>query len=388
MNRFSQQGQDILCDQFSRYNQCSEILTKLASQEEGELSVLDIGSGPDCLLAHFLTGHRITFVDPLLETRASETPAGCCIIAQDFLELSEESRAFDYSVAIDVLEHIPPSDRETFLRKASSLARKGTIIAFPSGPLSQSLDEYTDRIYEQAFGISYPWLQEHRDYGLPSLEGVTDFFSKEDWHVQVVGNGHIPWLEKLLPFIISVWSREETKHLARLVSAKFNEHLVLFDCLPPSYRYFVIATRREVPQLRGLDLRRDEADGAWKAVEEEIFASIGRLIANYPKGSTQEDSRRLNEMLREITRWAERSAADVALRDAEIGRLNAVTEKASEDLKRAYKLIRERDEEIQRLTHLLDEVTEWGKQSAREVEVRDRIIRELQPEPGRVTNES
>jgi len=53
----------IVFDQYSRYKACSDILKKVCTTED---TILDVGSGEECILEVFLPSRKITFVDPLL----------------------------------------------------------------------------------------------------------------------------------------------------------------------------------------------------------------------------------------------------------------------------------------------------------------------------------
>ena len=57
--------QDVIFDQYSRYRSAAEVLSTVCGADD---TLLDVGSGPECLLGRFLPRHSITYIDPLLKT--------------------------------------------------------------------------------------------------------------------------------------------------------------------------------------------------------------------------------------------------------------------------------------------------------------------------------
>ena len=97
---------EMLFDQFSRYEIVARSLRRVAQAHRTgsatePFSILDVGSGVECLLERFIPEARITYLDPLLELRADQTH-----IATDIFHAELPDGSFDYVVAIDTLEQL------------------------------------------------------------------------------------------------------------------------------------------------------------------------------------------------------------------------------------------------------------------------------------------
>jgi len=101
--------EQILFDQYSRYKSCSDILKKISSSKD---TILDVGSGEECLLGKFLPQNKITYVDPLLSNQKSEDKIAGYVFTEEL-----DDRSFDFVICIDTLEHVPSDKRESFFGK-------------------------------------------------------------------------------------------------------------------------------------------------------------------------------------------------------------------------------------------------------------------------------
>lgn len=237
-------GFGMLFDQFSRYKACEDLLSR-AGVSAGD-DMLDIGSGPETLFQNFLPGVKKTFIDPLIE----EDKTGRRIKG-DLDSPKLLGRTFSAVSAIDVLEHVPQQFRISFLERMSSFAEKYLILGFPVAEegVSQGADELIDAEYAKVYGKKYPWLDEHYTYGLPSLQETITFFETRGWICQCIGHGHVPWLEQLLPLVITGWEIKELQEFLLDASCRFNTEFYPFDFAAPHYRYFVVCTRAPVAPL-------------------------------------------------------------------------------------------------------------------------------------------
>jgi O-antigen biosynthesis protein len=255
---------ELLFDQYSRYAACALVLRQ-SGLTTGK-TLLDVGSGPECWLGQFAKEAAITYLDPLIAAPASDRIKG------DPLSPALPGRSFDFVCSVDVLEHVPAEARSAFLAKVAELAREGIVLGFPSLELPEAVrtDDAVDASYRAAFGIEYPWLAEHAQYGLPSAEATVEELRRAGWHCIRIGHGHAPWLQKMLPFIIEMWESDAFKEIARDLSRRFNAELAAGDFRPPFYREFVIATRQPLQSIQ-LPSGPDplQADAAFERLMEE-----------------------------------------------------------------------------------------------------------------------
>ena len=331
---------DMIFDQYSRYKACAEILDQLKDSER--YSVLDVGSGPECLLGNFVPKSHISFIDPLIEN-----PDGYRRICGDINSAQLEGRTFDCVVTVDVLEHIPASLRIDFLAKISSLSNSKLVLGFPTSDTSDAyeVDKAINQSYQSVFGVDYPWLEEHERYGLPRLSEVVSQLEGLGWTCQTIGHGHAPWLRELLGILICIWDIPEMKEFCFQISRDFNDGLYKYDFQEPYYREFLIASRAPTDKKITLGESSDFSQS------QNLFTSLlERLKDQYIPAS-------LNGFLQKNSQIAERNS-QIAERDKLILELN--------EMMRAKVL--ERDKQIHEMNEMLvalnsgiEDVSAWAK---------------------------
>ena len=271
----------MIFDQYSRYKACSDLLrqTNFAAGS----SLLDIGSGPECLFGQFIPGATVNYVDPLIPTNSGHGK-----ITGDVFSTELDGQTFDCVSAVDMFEHVPPEKRQVFLERMSELGKDTLILGFPTSDSSDAMetDRAIDEKYRAIFDKSYSWLEEHYKYGLPSLSETIEQLTRLGWHCQTVGHGHAPWLRELLGFVVCAWNIAGMRDIVLNISEKFNQGLYSSDFYPPYYRQFVIASRNPLPQINAPQgvCKRDEAESRFRALmvdaeRQYIKASFGQLSA-------------------------------------------------------------------------------------------------------------
>lgn len=237
-------SETMIFDQYSRYKACADLLRQTGFFTGN--SVLDIGSGPECLFGQFLPDATMNYVDPLIPIGSGQGH-----ITGDVFASELDGQVFDCVSAVDVLEHVPPEHRQTFLQRISSLGKNTLILGFPTQDSSDAVE--TDKAiieqYRTIFGCDYSWLEEHYRFGLPSLAETVEQLNSLGWHCQTVGHGHAPWLRELLGFVIDAWDIPSMKNVVLEISEKFNRELYAYDFRAPHYRQFVIASRSPLPPI-------------------------------------------------------------------------------------------------------------------------------------------
>jgi GT2 family glycosyltransferase len=270
--------EDCSLDQYSRYRTCADALKRLAGSGA---TVLDCGSGVDCLLERFLPDFEVTSLDPLLARKLGQKSER---IVGNASHPALHGRSFDFVVTIDTIEHVSPAQRGAFLDRLSQLARYGLFIACPcvdagEGPQT---DRYINDIYRFAFDEPYPWLAEHFIFGLPRLEDIERSLRLAGWHLLLGQNGHTPWLRKLLAFLLCAMANPALRPAAREVSRRFNQELFEFDHQPPGYRQVVVALRDRAAMDGLLPTPSQEMPAAalerWQAIEQLTLAHSARAI--------------------------------------------------------------------------------------------------------------
>lgn len=234
----------LIFDQFSRYLPTAKVIQLCT--DNSLTSVLDVGSGDECILGQLLAEHQFTFIDPLLAGKNPDNP-NHRLLADDFFTADFEKKEFGVVTNVDVLEHVPPEVRPQFLARIEELADDLVIMSFPCTELeSAALDNHMNEVYSAVFGKNYPWLDEHFRYGLPSSRDVETFFEERGWHTYCFGHGYLPWLEEFLSFSLSALDIPILRQIVFKFSRKFNEIAIDADICPPCYRRVFIASKREI----------------------------------------------------------------------------------------------------------------------------------------------
>ena len=236
---------NFIFDQYSRYKACFEIIEKLGLQKN--TSILDVGSGPECLFGNFFKKGDLYFLDPLIPNTSRKN-----FISGDIFSKNPTLTNYNYVTAIDVYEHIPKSKRIHFLRKLSNHARDHIILGFPSSDLSDAsrVDLSINNNFASIHNSNYSWLDEHFKYGLPSAKDTCSHLEHMGWHCQIIGHGHAPWLKETLSLVINSIESSIDLKVAYKVSEKFNSEFYKFDFNPPFYRNFIIASRKKLPKIK------------------------------------------------------------------------------------------------------------------------------------------
>lgn len=127
-------------------------------------SILDVG-GFDGSLAMFLPEFPIDVIDPI-------TTGGS--------GLSIPSEAYEVVVSIDALEHVPPPDRESFLKQVSTASSHKCFINFPARHTLKA----QQLIYELT---GNPLVKEHVDWQLPDRDEVRELLEQNGFDVETAG---------------------------------------------------------------------------------------------------------------------------------------------------------------------------------------------------------
>lgn len=309
----------MIFDQYSRYLACARLLRD-SGLKRGS-TVLDVGSGPECLLGGFIEEAEVTYVDPLLAGKEGVNKVSGNVFAERL-----NGMKFDFVCAVDVLEHVPPQFRDAFLSRLMDLAGTAVLLGFPPGEGGHALetDNQVNEEYRRVHGATYGWLDEHYEYGLPSARKVEEDFRARGYSCSVVGHGHTPWLKRLLSKVICYWDVQSLKPEVLTASAAFNRELANQDYAGPHYRVFLSATKE--PQLRPAQRYEPSAEELAN-LNRKFDALVGDLdqrVLDRAVGELkrkEEEVAKLSSDVHQTSVWAQSLMETIAQRDAEIFRL-------------------------------------------------------------------
>lgn len=136
-------------------------------------SILEVGSGDAGITIYYpspITGVDINFsknVSPLLRPKIIKGTG-----------LPFKKCEFDYVVSVDMLEHLPPKNREESLAEMMRVARQEVILVVPTGEDAEKQDRKLHKLYAKIHGKPYHFLQDHVKNGLPTVEEIKTYTQK------------------------------------------------------------------------------------------------------------------------------------------------------------------------------------------------------------------
>ena len=140
-----------------------------------EFSVLDVGGGEGAF-ALFTPKADYVLVEPSINGLSGTA-------------LPFATKSFDAVISCHVLEHIPPTGRELFLKNLSSVARKYVLLLNPFSTPGISYNEEQKRLQLFIDLTNAEWAKEHLALSLPKLEEVRKFATDNCFGCKILPNG-------------------------------------------------------------------------------------------------------------------------------------------------------------------------------------------------------
>jgi hypothetical protein len=169
-----------------------------ASGPPGHL--LDIGSGSDGISGLLPEGWSATAVDSNFDDYAGTTAPRQLAANQqlgDVRALPFADGSFPVTVALDLLEHVEPADREQAVGEICRVAERRAVIACPAGEPALAADRRLAQWFS-ASGRPVPgWLAEHLSNGFPEIDRLAAAASRFGT-VRVLGNESIAAHERIV----------------------------------------------------------------------------------------------------------------------------------------------------------------------------------------------
>jgi len=178
-------------DLYQRYRLCSDIVKVLRPK-----SVLDAGGYLGDEHGHLAVSHDFFQTDGSSSPEVTVTDVRQCD-HPDYLRASAweqpfDDQSFDLVLSLDVLEHLPESERPRFLSELDRLSRQWILLGAPFS--SPEIEKAETRLADSLMGTRR-FLQEHRELGLPELAAVQGFYLSKGYTVSTFPNGYLPaWL--------------------------------------------------------------------------------------------------------------------------------------------------------------------------------------------------
>lgn len=156
--------------------------------------------------------------------------------------------SFAAVISLDMLEHIPPSDRSKVIREMVRVAKNFICLGAPMGEAAHKQDQKLRREYKEHYGEDFKFLQEQVEYGVPDEKNTIDQIRKAaaslNRRVDIRSIGNINLKFRL--FLMRGWMTRNA-----LVNFIFRKFFILLIPVyltfnnPPTYRKLIFVELNE-----------------------------------------------------------------------------------------------------------------------------------------------
>lgn len=265
-------------DLYERYTLAARAVELVAPDASLLLDVggtMGAGAGHLAWTGDFFPGRRVVVAD----ARAADYPEHVVLDPQAPLPFAD--RSFPVVLALDVLEHVPPERRASWLAEVWRVARDVLLLGNPfATPGVAEADRYLFELIRARFGYEHGFLAEHLRHGHPELEATCAFFRERGASVAVLPSGYLPaWL--LLQTLNAELSHPEQDQSYALANRTANRAIGLASTAAPAYRHLLVVDRAGRDHRAALEALVARRTPDLEAVE----AAIGALARVAARGS-------------------------------------------------------------------------------------------------------
>jgi hypothetical protein len=224
-------------DHYQRYAATASIVSAL-HMPAGE--VLEVGANRQRLLADFLPDCRFVFSDLF------DQPGMDNFVQADASALPFSDAQFDAVVALDVVEHMPVHLRARAAGEMARVAGRLVVIACPPDkPWVHAAEDNANQIWKKYFGENYPWLDEHKEFGLVAGDEIERALVSSGFKVVRSGQGDTAIWSGLMAahFVKEVVS--EMRPLVAAADSLYNRSVFAGDRSDSCYREYFIGVRHQ-----------------------------------------------------------------------------------------------------------------------------------------------
>ncbi len=347
---------DISFDQYQRYETLSRLIEYHRKTSAQRFVILELGANEHKDLALFMPKDHILFTNIVLTSAMEADPD---FQMADGTDLPFEDGSFDFVVAADVFEHVPPEKRTQFLSEAYRVARIGVLLSFPhDSPDVIDAENRVNEYYRAFTGEDFIWLKEHQENSLPVLEEVDKCLDKLVCSYFSFFHGDIRVWEKLWYSNFDALFSPNTQGFHQDIYRYYNTNIYLSDVSDNCYRVFFVISKTD--------------DKGWKKYSDAMWKKTGNAEATTFLDSLTDAQRDLHVLCK-------------------IKGLNETINDQDHYIQNLTHIIEDKEQHIQKLNAY---IAETEKQTAKElrdwseaVDAKEQRIQKLNTEKEELSNE-
>lgn len=280
--------EDIPFDHYQRYAAAASIVSALPTPAA---SVLEVGANRQRLLTEFLPDCAFVFSDLF------DQPGMTDFVQADASALPFSDRQFDVAIALDVIEHMPVHLRAKAVSEMARVAERIVIIACPPDkPWIHAAEETTNQVWKTYFGENYPWLDEHKEFGLVDGDVLGQALLNSGYRVIRFGQGDTAIWSGLMSAHFLKEVVAEMRPLVAAADRLYNRSVFAGDRSENYYREYFIGVRHDgdLESVRGstvMNARGDaEAASFLSSFGEQLAPIVNRILLAEKEWKASADS--------------------------------------------------------------------------------------------------
>lgn len=263
-----------LFHQAARYETAKRAVETMRSKRQH--TILEVGSGSHGNLAKYLPNDQITFLDTTLTEEAQQDPR---FVLGDATDLHYPDANFDFVIGLDVLEHVIPEKRYTFLKEICRVAKYGVCLSFPQKEQGNTGADETLRAVYLAAQMEPPvWIDEHIECTLPNAEETEKILAT------LVGAEHVSKMYSIRRTLMQKMLCLEA------VSSRYSEVAKYFQAMNDQY----------VSDILPYDMDCEEQQAVKCVFLVSLDGPVKNICANF-RACLHSDNAVLNEFEEEVT---------------------------------------------------------------------------------------
>jgi hypothetical protein len=176
--------------------------------------LIDVGGLPKQLRS-FLPNTNVSAVNVV--------PPADIIVAPGPLPFADQ--AYAAVTSLDALEHVLPTARPAFAAELVRVARDRAVVCCPFGSAEHAAAEQELQAWHRALtGSDHPWLAEHIENGLPTLDELHELFDAAPGRVTFLFHGDFREVGRQFKRIVRARHRHRVEDVSRYLSFRLAYH--------------------------------------------------------------------------------------------------------------------------------------------------------------------